>query len=269
VYASELAGLGISLTPGFTDLGRGFFIPIADEAEPQAPVAFTLTFTKAPYHTYKQLMDWIATAGRLMLVYNPTGSQEYYRDITLEFAQKGELSAVGWLETPCSFLCSTPWYLPTPTPINIESADTGDDKIYDYMYSDSLRYRADSVGALVATIAGAGHIPGALVLRVYGGITNPRIRLAGSITGKTYGICSVSGVIDAQDVLEFSTKYGDSYIKKIPPVGAQADLLDALDLQLDPFFHIPISEPCTLFVESDGLFIGQADILVYYYYRSV
>ena len=269
VYASDLSGFGLALSPVFADLNRGFFIPVSDEAEPQNSLAFTATFTKTPYHTYQQLVDWLAAAGTITIVYNPTGQQEYFRDVTMNFLQKGELNQVGWLEIPCSFLYSTPWYLPTPTTLILEAGGTDESKRYDYVYSESLRYGNDSSATLSGTIAGAGHNPGSIELTYYGAIVNPRIRLVGNITGKTYGLCSLAVTLLPSDQLKISTRYEDSYVKRISAGGQETDLLDVLDLSTGPFFHIPVNEPCTLSIEADAAFTGSADLTIFYYYRSV
>ena len=268
-YASDLSGFGLALSPVFADLNRGFFVPVSDEAEPQNSLAFTVTFTRTPYATYQQLVDWLAAAGTITIVYNPTGRQEYFRNVTVNFLQKSELTQVGWLEIPCSFLCSTPWYLPTPTILNLEAGGTDESKRYDYVYSEDLRYGNDSSATLSGTIAGAGHTPGSIELTYYGAIVNPRIRLVGNITGKTYGICSVAITLLPSDVLKLSTRYEESYVKRISAGGQKTDLLDVLDLSTTPFFHIPVNEPCTLSVEADAAFSGSAELTIYYYYRSV
>ena len=269
VYASGLSGLGFSLTPSFADLGRGFFVPVSDESEPQGSVPFTMVFTQNPYQSYKRFVDWLASAGTITIVYDPTGAQEYCKDVSVNFVQKEELTDVGWLEVPCSLFCNTPWYLPTPTAMTLEAAGTDESMRYDYAYDDSLRYGEDSSAALSGTIAGAGHIPGALELSYHGAVTNPRIRLVGEITGKTYGICSVATVVTATDTLQFSTRYENSYVRKISAAGVETDLLDALDLSLTPFFHIPVDEPCTVSIEADAALAGFADLTIFYYFRSV
>ena len=269
VYASNLAGFGLTLSPNFADLGRGFFVPVSDEAAPQAAIPFTLTFIRNPYLTYPSFVNWLAAAGTVTIVYNPTGGAEYYRDVTVNFLQKGELTAVGWLEVPCSYLPLTPWYLPTPATIDMESTGIDESKRYDYWYTEDFRYGMDSSASMSVTVSGAGHVPGALDLYFIGAITNPRIRLTGDVSGKTFGICSVETVLGDTDVLKYSSRYENSYVKKINAAGEETDLLDALDLSLNPFFHLPVSEPCTIVLEADGPFTGQAELLVYYYYRSV
>lgn len=296
VYAHALAGFGFTLSPGFADLNRGFFIPVSDESEPQGTLPFTITFTKNPYGTYRTFVNWLAAAGTVTLVYDPTGTQEFCRDVIVNFFQKGEKNAVGWLEVPCSFYCKTPWYLPSPTSLDLDAVSEDETKRYDYYYGGSgnesyeagilgmsllgefilgedpgsdLIYGDDSSATLSGTIAGAGHIPGSLELTYHGGIINPKIRLTGSVSGKTYGVCSVTAVLAPSDTLKFSTKYDNAYVKKISAGGAETDLLDALDLSTTPFFHIPVDEPCVISIEADTVFTGSADLLIYYYYRSV
>ena len=269
VYASSLAGFGFTLSPSYADLSRGFFVPVSDEAEPQNTLPFTLHFTRNPYETYETFVNWLAAAGTVTIVYNPTGQREFCRDVSVHFLQKGEKNAVGWLEVPCSFFCNTPWYLPSPTTLDLGAAGKDNRKRYNYRYTKELRYGQNSSATLSGTIAGAGHIPGSLELTYRGAITNPKIRLVGNISGKTYGLCSVTTVLSPSDTLQFSSRYENSYVKRIASGGAETDLLDALDLSSTPFFHIPVDDPCTVAIEADTTFTGSADLLIYYYYRSV
>lgn len=269
VYASNLSGFGLTLSPNFADLGRGFFSPVSDEAEPQNPLAFTLTFTRNPYETYDQLVSWLAAAGTITVVYNPTGKKEFCRDVTVSFLQKGELSQLGWLEVPSSFQPCTPWYLPSPTQLALEGTGTDDSKRYDYEYTENLRYGEDSAASISATIAGGGHVPGALELSFYGAIVNPRIRLTGNISGKTFGVCSISAVLAENDRLHYSSRRNESFVRKVAADGTETDLLDELDLSTNPFFHFPVDEPCTISFEADDSFTGFVDLTLYYYYRSV
>ncbi len=269
VYASNLSGFGLTLSPNFADLGRGFFSPVSDEAEPQNPLAFTLTFTRKPYETYEQLVNWLAAAGTITVVYDPTGRKEFCRDVTISFLQKGECDALGWLPVPASFQSCTPWYLPSPTTLALEGSGTDDSKRYAYEYTENLRYGEDSAASISAIIAGGGHVPGALELTFYGAIVNPRIRLTGNISGKTFGVCSLATVMESTDLLKYSSRRNNSYVAKVSASGEETDLSDVLDLSTNPFFHFPVDEPCTISFEADDSFTGFVDLTIYYYYRSV
>ena len=269
VYCTDLAGFGFTLEPTFANVGHGFFPLEAADPETQNSVPFTLVFTKAPYESYQMLMDWLAAAGTVTVIYNPTGKQEYCRDVVVNFMQKGERTRVGWLEVPCSFYCITPWYTPYPTLLSIRNNGKDERKRYPYRYTSSLKYGMNSSAGLFTTIAGAGHIPAALELFYYGAIKNPLIKLTGNISNKTHGVCSVAAVLQETDMLKLSTKYEASSIRKISADGLETDLLDALDLSLTPFFHVPVDEPCTVSIESNDFFSGRTELFVYYYYRSV
>lgn len=269
VYVSSLAGFGFTMSTFFADLGRGFYIPVSDESEPQSTVPFTVHFTQNPYESYNHFVDWLTAAGAITIVYDPTGSQEYCRDVVVNFVQKTELNEVGWLEIPCSYYCVTPWYLPTPTSLTLAVGGTVDNKRYDYIYGESLIYGHDSTAAMSGAVAGAGHVPGALRLTYYGAAINPKIRLVGDISGKTYGICSVAVTLIPSDTLEFSTKYEDSFVRRVSAAGDVTDLLDVLDLSKTPFFRIPVDEPCTVTIEADAPLSGHAEMTIFYYYRSV
>lgn len=269
IYATDLAGFGFSLEASFADIGHGFFPTVGDPSEPQNPLAFTVVLTRDAYETHQSLVDWLAAAGTLTIVYNPTGKKEFLRDVTVNFLQKGEKNQLGWLELICSFNCTTPWYQPQPIFLSASGSGIDESMRYEYVYDDDLRYGSDSSAAISAIIAGYGHIPGALQLQFRGAVTNPQLRLVGRVSGNVYGICKLSVVLASTDSLVYCSRYENSYVKRIAADGTETDLLDSLDLSLTPYFHIPVNEPCELLIESDAPFSGQADVQIYYYYRSV
>ena len=269
LFCTGLAGLGLALNPTLNSIGQGFMTEESVDTGSKNTIPFTLIFTKSPYQYYQMLINWMNSAKTLTIVYNPTGTQEYYCDIAINYMQKGELNQVGWLEVLCNFYCVTPWYLPAPTMLTIRSRGKDERKRYAYRYTNALKYGMNNAAALSATVAGSGHIPGSIELKYYGAISNPRIKIFGNMTGKTYGACYISAIMEASDTLCFSSKYENSYVFKLSSEGVQTDLLDNVDLSLTPFFHVPINESCTITLESDNLFIGFAELSVYYYYRSV
>lgn len=269
IYASSLAGFGFTMSPVFADLGRGFYIPVSDQSEPQNTVPFTVHFTKQPYEEYQRFVNWLSSAGTVTVVYDPTGKQEYCRDVTVNFLQKGELNDVGWLEVPCSYYCSTPWYLQAPATLILESGGAGSTKRYDYTYDEDLVYGINSAASMAGEIAPSGHIPAALQFVYHGEIVNPRIRLVGTVTGHTYGICSLAAATIPSDQLIICTRYESAYVQKVSAAGEITDLLDALDLSTTPFFRVPVDEPCEISVEADNAISGHAELTIFYYFRSV
>lgn len=269
VFFSSPEGLGFTLSPSYADLKQGFFRSVSDDTEPQNAVTGTLTFWGAdPYAAWQRFINWTASAGQLYLIYCPTGDQEYIKQVSIGYMSKGEKTAVGTLEVGASFTGLTPWYRPDATELSLENSQ-GNAIRYDYRYTSTLIYGADSASVLSGTIYPGGHVPGSVLLRYFGAILNPKVRLTGNQSGKTYGLCSVVASLEASDVFELSTLYRDSHAHKISASGSVTDLLDGLSLASDPFFHVPVDEPCTISIEADSVFSGSAELQIFYYFRSV
>lgn len=268
VYLTAPEGLGYELEPVFGDLGHGFFATLDDRAEPQGVVAGTLIFTPPAYAGFRALADWIAAAGSLLLIYCPFGAEEYQRPVAVQYLNKGELTKTRLLEVPVALFKLSPWRRPVPTEIAMDSGEDRPRARYPGRYPG--RYGGDSAGAMSATITAAGHLPGAVLLRYHGAISSPEIRLTGAVSGTVYGICRLTGAsLQATDTLELSTLPGDSHVRKIDASGAVTDLLSFVDLSQEPFFSLPTDEAATLTVESDSVFSGSAELLAYYFFRTV
>lgn len=268
VFLSNPTGLGVTLNPAFSDLRSGFFRNTSADAEPQSVVVCDLVFTRDAYAGYRAFVNWCSTAKKLYLVYLPYGGTEYFRAVTVNYLTKTELTATRWLTVPISFACTTPWYRAAPTRMSM-AGETGGAMRYTFIYDASLVYSASSTGGMAADISAGGHIPAAFVLSCRGELVNPRIALKGLSSGVTYGVCSLSETISANERLEVSTLYGDSHIIKTNAAGSVTDLLDSADLAYEPFPRVPMTEDCSLTLSADEAITGEADIRVYYYYRSV
>ena len=269
VYLSEPSGLGVQLSPSYADLQHGFFIPIDAGVEPQGAPRATLVFTRPVYPTYRQLVNWLAAAGTLELIYCPYGAEEFHRRVDVQALTKSELNKNGFLSCELSLLTLSPWFKAAATRFDLESQETDESMRYDIDYIDNLIYGDDFTSALSGTISPEGHIPAALSVTFYGGAVSPVISLAGDLTGKLYGACRIDDTIAAGETLLFSSADDDSFVRKLTAQGVVVDLLDKIDLNGEPFPRLPLTEPCTLSIAADAAISGAADVLVYYYYRSV
>lgn len=269
VYLTDPQGLGVTLSPVFADLQYGFFEPVADAAEPQGTVTGNLVFVGPnPYLTYRQLMQWLGS--EITLGYTPSPGTTYYRDLSVNYVQKGELTQVRWLECPCSFFVTGPWYVGDISALKIGSGETlGTPKRYDYVYAPDLGYGSDAIYSLSGIIYNRGQMPGVLDLTYTGAIVNPRIRLVGTVSGRVYGICSAEASLVDTDTLHYTNDFRAAALLRQTASGDVEDLLDALDLSTDPFARLPTSEPVQLELLSDTALTGQANILVYSYWRTV
>lgn len=269
IFFSKPAGLGQNLTPTFANMRQGFFRPISGDAEPQNSITGDLVFTSPDaYEDYRDFINWCAGAKELYLVYRPFGTAEFFRTVQINYMTKTELGSAKWLTVPVSFACLTPWYRAAPSYMTM-SEETGEITRYSFSYTPSLRYSSSNQGSMAVDIGAEGHIPAALEVTYTGAIINPVLTLKCSSTSTIVGACKLNTTLTAGERLEVSTKYGDSFVRKISSTGVVTDLLQCLDLSTDPFPRVPIDEDCTLYLSADDTIRGSATVQVYYYYRSV
>lgn len=267
IWATEPTGLGVELAPSYGNLTYGFFQVLQDQYEPQTAVGLRLVFTSQdPYKAYHDLSAWISAAGDgLLLLYQPPGGSVYYRRVRLQYLKKEELDKVGWLIVPASFLPSTPWYLPSSAPADI-GADSADLMRYAWRYG-SARYGTSHAAAYAATLQPMGDLPAVLRLTFTGTATTPVITLTGLATGTVYGRVVIDTTLQAGDRLEYSSAVNDSYLRVVRG-GEIISLDNALDPTADPYFRMPVSEPCTLQISGQAI-DGTAAVSVSYLFRTV
>lgn len=266
IFFSDPAGLGISYSSAYADIGSGFF-KNTEKKLPQTTIPGTLTFMKTAYTRYQEFINWAEAAQELYLIYKPL-SEEYWRRVELSYLTKTELSAGTWMQVPAEFTCLTPWYIPSPLNLAFET-ESENVMTYEFTYDDALIYGSGSAGEYSTMISAKGHVPAALVMEYSGAAVNPVISLTGVVSGKVIGMCRIRGEFSTTDKIILSTQYGDSYVKKISADGTETDLIDAVDITTEPFFRVPLSEPCELNFSDDGALNGTAAAQAFFYYGSV
>lgn len=261
IWLLNPSGLGVSFTNHYSDIKQGFFAPLnTDEWQTQSIVC-DLGYVKAAYSTYRSFIDWLVKAEELIIVYQPFGSDKFYRKVKLDYVEKTELTNGTWLVTPASFTCLTPWYRPTTLSVAIQDEVVGAMR-YTFTYDADLVYASSYNGAYGADLSPAGHLPGAITLDYIGSVVNPILVLEGKSSGKEYGRCQVNKAVLAS--LSFSSLYANSYV-----LVDGEDASDYISPKYDPFFHLPLTEPCELKILSSSAMTGTAEASIYYYYRSV
>lgn len=269
VYLTDPTGLGVTLAQTYADLQNGFFVGVSSANEPQSAPHATLLFVRPAYATYRQLIDWLAAAENLELVYCPYGTEEFHRRVNVQAITKGELDEHAFLACELSLLARSPWFKAKASRLDLSSQVTDESMRYDITYSDNLIYGDDFTSAIYGILAADGHVPAAISVTFYGSAETPEISLTGQLTGKLYGMCRVYDTIAAGETLLFSSDYLDSYVRKISADGVETDLLAKIDLGDNPFFRLPLTEPCIISIAGQAAISGTADVEVFYYFRSV
>lgn len=269
IFLSNPSGLGMTMGSSFVDLQSGFFRDVAPEAEPQAHIVCDLVFLHPnAYERYREFTNWLNAASELFLIYVPFGTTEYYRRISVEYLTKTELTAGKWLTVPFSVSCLTPWYHAAPGALEITPSAANTVK-YTFAYTPSLAYCSGRAGTMAAEVPADGHLPGAFMLSIKTALQNPVISLESATSAKVYGKCALNVSTAETDTLEISTRYGNSYVRKIAEDGTVTDLLGNVNLAFNPFPHIPLNDDCFISLTADNNISGTGTIQVYYYYRSV
>lgn len=135
---------------------------------------------------------------------------------------------------------------------------------YPWRYNVAV-YAASAAGNMAAVINADGHIPASFVLTYTGEIQSPVLRLDGQSSGDNYGRIAINRNLAAGDTLEISTRYLDSYIRST----LQGDLLQYVDVSVDPYPHIPINEPIILSLSANNAIENTISLTVNNYYQSV
>ena len=268
IFLYSPTGLGIGYENTYGESGSGFFLRLKDGVS-QTDIGFTLVFPPAddsPYERYRALIDWIYSAEEIFFIYCPYGSNEYYRRIEIQTIEKTELDQYGSLQSTVSILPMTPWYLPAP--IHVAFGEEQENAMrYDFYYTDDLIYGVGSQN-YTAEITARGHIPSAMRVTFQGQVINPVLTLRGMASHVDYGICSIDESFSTTDTLVFSSAEQDSYVQKITADGTVTDLLDKIDITTNPFFRVPLAEPCELIISGESI-LGKANMVLYVYYRGV
>lgn len=267
IRLTDPEGLGYETDPEYSAVSKGFFQNTRDNTEVQGTIAGNLNFTQNAYSKYKCFVDWLAGAKKLTFIYSPDGN-EYCRDVEVGFLTKAELGAAKWLTVPFQLLGLTPWYKKTPRRIGADSGSGGTMR-YPFRYDSDLRY-GTSGSSYTARFTVEGHLPCAIVYRYTGSAVNPDIRCYNA-DGDIIGEISITGTFTATDTIEISSVPGACGIRKITEGGTSTDLITAgmVDISKEIFPLIPPNEYCSIRIDADSALSGEAEVLIYSYYRSV
>ena len=278
VFLVNVKGLGAKEKITLESLNNGFYLQ-TDADVPNNPIQGKLIYQAGAFGNYQNLVNWIYSAKELFFCYSPL-DVEFRCRVKLNYINKSKRDGAGYMQDQISFNPLTPFYLPTPTGIDVPRAgadckgypfDSGESD-YGYHYNAALRYGPELGGDLTAQIIPAGHVPAAFLLRYTGSITNPTITLTGQQTGTVYGKCEITATFSGNDVLELCTASRDSYVRKISG-GVVTDLMaaGAVNLAFEPYPQAPVDEPSAITVEdgNNDPITGSAELTVFSYFRTV
>lgn len=254
LYFENPTGLGFNLAPTFANIGSGFFKNISSDKIPQQSIVGDMIF--ANYAAYAAFVRWALKAKKLYFAYKPTPTGDEYRcEVAVDYLTKTEKNAGTNLRCPISFKPLTPWYRATAAaPLVWESS-----------VANVVAIVIDNKGDLDASVTIA--ISG---VTLNNGTIGIWIR---NSEASEHGACVISGLnIVASDIIEYSNRVGECYIRKTDQFGTVTDLIDLCDVSENIWQRIHNYNP----VGTAGIEIVCPNIVpdnvsgtLYEYYRSV
>lgn len=258
-FFNSPSGLGLSYDDQYYDIENGFYTS-SSNARKQNVISGTLIFSNmsdalSAYAMYNRFTRIFVNKDSFYFVYNPfyngpdSESQEYKIKVRLGKIEKNEVNKFGVLECQCEFIATGLWF--------------NENHVFHGYYNG-----VDLADNLTLTCE--GDIPSAIYIELSGKTASPfEIVLIGKETGTIYGKCSVKDALLQGQKIKFSTMYDDSYIKIFyPSVGKYTDFISRINIDTNPFFKVPLSEPCKISIYMSPYEITM-DVTVYNYVKSV
>jgi hypothetical protein len=252
------------MSRSYAKTDSGFYSTL-DEYYEQPGIAGEIVFTHEPYTAFRTLVDFVATAKALKLVYRPQ-TVEYYMDICIDVIEKTELEKNRTLVCPVSFSGLTPWY--RKNPVLFEFAPAGETNTMRLPFRFPFVF-AQGVSNTAKDISATGHFPAEVVFEGMGPLLSPSLTLKNKYTEEVYGKITLDNVvIDSGEKLMFSTRTNDIGVTLLSN-GIVTDLIDKIDLTQNTFFKVPVNTPCEIILTLENTLSGSCSLFLYEYYMAV
>lgn len=199
IMLTDPEGLGFTMNPTYSEIGNGFF-KMSHNTQTQGSVTGTLVFFSTAYESYKTFVDKLLTADKLVLVYDPNGT-EYKADVSINFITKSESHGGVWMTVPISFKLESLWYTETTTTA-----------------TDSL------------SITAGGQVGTAVLVTASGALTNPSIK--GTDADGVFMRADLTLSVESGSTLEYSNMWDDCHIR----VNGN-DVVSSVDTQYPIYGH--------------------------------
>lgn len=108
VWFSSPTGLGQADNIA-TSTGPAGFFSVTQRNQKQMNIVGELVFVRDVYAAFQAFANFVNTAEKLVLVYDPNGT-EYKRNVICAYLTKTEKTKGGWLRVPSSWAAMTPWF---------------------------------------------------------------------------------------------------------------------------------------------------------------
>lgn len=254
----EPSGLGMTYDTSYERIGISF-VENLRQLE-QGKISGTAVFSN--YKNYRNLINFIENSTKLRFHYVVPDVGEYYRDVLINEISKTEIQPNGFMQETITFECISLWYSINEAQYIIQPQD---DEIRWNFRWDS---RFISYSARNLNIVNDGHTDAAIVLSIDGEVQNPELEL--SVEGVEVQTIPFTCLIQEYEKFQYSSKDGDSYVRKQNTDGTYTDLfnLTTLEFNNNNVLKLPKGKSCSISITADDD-IERATLQVFIYYKSV
>lgn len=257
---TEPSGLGISYSTEYERVGNSFLENIRQME--QGSIEGVLNFSN--YDNYRKLIDFIENSEELRFHYVVPyrNNAEFYRDVKIQNVGKTEIQPNGFLSESVIFDCLSLWY--SINEANYIITANEDEIRWDFRWDS----RFISYSARNLPIVNTGHTDASIKLSIDGEVVNPIIKL--SVEGEEVQVVPFVCSIQEFEKFEYSSKDGDSYVRKRNTDGTYTDLfsLSVVTFNNNNVVRLPKGKSCELSITADDD-ISKATLQVFMYYKSV
>jgi len=255
-------GLGYGYETDYEKVGNAFLENIRTLEQG----TITGTINTMNYQNYYKLVSFIENSEELrfhyVVPYPNSEEKEYYRDVKFKNLTKTEIQRNGVISESIEFECVSLWYSINESNYFIQA---GEDEIrWNFMWdSRFMSYNARSLN-----IVNTGHTEASIKLSIDGEVVNPELVLI--VEGVEVQRIPFTCSIQEFEKFEYSSKDGDSYVRKRNTDGTYTDLfnLSVLEFNNNNVLKLPKGKSCEIQMLADDD-IQKAKLQVFIYYKSV
>jgi len=239
-FIPSVAGLGYNHNLSFLKVGDTYQESFKEIA--QGTLSGTAIFKT--YENYLSFVSFVESASSLRICYKPIDT-EYFRDVVF----KGITQVIrqsSTTEAEVDFFCKGLWYTASDTRFTVENVEgqSSYDLLFDYTFND--------FASTELFFNNTGHTDAQLVVEMFGFIEDPVIELYQNNV-LLHSVSFKKEVLE-DEVLIYSARDGQNFVKHIDDLGVETNAISTLDLTKDNFFKLPKGTSKIVVSSTGGLF---------------
>ena len=258
---TEPQGLGFEYSIDYEKIGNMF----VENKRTLNQNVITGTYNTIGYENYYKFVNFIEKSVSLRLHYvipYENNLAEYYRDVVVSSLDKSEIQLNGVISENIQIECKSLWYSINEANYIIQAQE--DEVRWNFKWdSRFVSYSGRSLNYI-----NKGHVEASIQLVIDGEVVNPVLTLY--VEGTEVQRIPFTCTINEYEKFMYSSKDGDSYVKKQNTDGTYTDLynLTVLEFNNNNILKLPVGKNSEVRITADDD-ISKATLQVFTYYKAV